>query len=48
MGRMSTEVLEEKGIEGCCSDGIARSKREAQSTSVKSQMKTTVGGGPLC
>ena len=48
MDRMSTEVVEEKGIEGCCSGGIAWGKREAQSTSVKRQMKTTVGDRPLC
>ena len=48
MGRMSTEVVEEKGIGGCCSGGVAWGKREDQSTSVKSQMKTTVGDRLMC
>ena len=43
MGRISTEVVEEKKVEGCCSGGAAWGEREVQSTSVKGRTKTTVG-----
>ena len=47
MGRMSTEIVEEKEVEGCCSGGVAWGEREAQSTSVKGRTKTTVGDKPM-
>ena len=48
MSRMSTEVWRESRVKGCCSSGLAWSKRETQSTLVWRRVKTTVGGGPLC
>ncbi len=47
MGRMSTEVVEEKKVKGCCSGGAAWGEREVQLTSVKDQAKTTVGDKPM-